>query len=127
MNKRKLNNLDVDIVAPKDAHEHPAVYHRVLPQHEFSMLIVAPKGSGKTNFLCNLLLKHYKGYFHKALVCSPTVNNDEKWEVVQNTKHVLKENRKLDRILNSKLDSGKKIRKVVFSNADEAQKENDEV
>ena len=45
--------------------------------------------------------------------------------MVQNTKHVLKENRKLERILNSKLGVEKKIRKVVFSSNEEAQKEQD--
>jgi hypothetical protein len=124
MGKQKLNDLSIEIVQPKDAHQHPSVFHKVLPQHEFSMLIVAPKGSGKTNFLCNLLLKHYKGYFHRALICSPTVNNDEKWEVVQKTKHVLKRNNKLDKLMNAKVPDGP-IRKVVFHNEEELRKEQD--
>lgn len=116
MSKRKsksLTNLTIDKIELKNSVEHPPPYHPVLPRHEFSMLIVAPKGSGKTNFLCNLLLKHYKGYFHRVLVCSPTINNDEKWEVVQKTKHVLGENKKLDKALNN-LQRDKKIKKVVF-------------
>lgn len=121
--KQRLSDLGIDVVEPKDAHHHPSVYHKVLPQHEFSMLIVAPKGSGKTNFLCNLLLKHYKGYFHKALICSPTVNNDEKWEVVQNTKHVLKKNTKLKRIVDGETGNKGKITRVVFHDDAELRKE----
>jgi hypothetical protein len=85
-----------------------------MPQHEFSMLIVAPKGSGKTNLICNLLLKHYKGYFHQVWVVSPTVDNDPKWEVVKETKHVLAENKALKKALGEPhKEGGKKIPKVV--------------
>lgn len=100
MKNKKLKDLKIDVVEKKDGPEHPRVHHPVLPQHEFSMLIVAPKGSGKTNFICNLLLKHYKRYFHQVWVCSPTYKNDEKWDVVMNTKHILKENAKLEKVLN---------------------------
>lgn len=106
--------LGFDVIEKKDGPKHPEPLHPVLPPHEFSMLIVAPKGSGKTNFICNLLLKHYKGYFNKVWICSPTVNNDDKWEVVADTKHVLKENRALDRALNAN-NTRKKIKKVVFT------------
>lgn len=108
-------NLKIDLVEKKNARKHPPVYHAILPQHEFSMLIVAPKGSGKTNFICNLLLKHYKGYFHRVLVCSPTINNDEKWDVVKETRHVLKRNIKLDKALTRHI-TRKKIEKVVHAN-----------
>jgi hypothetical protein len=77
------------------------------------MIIIAPKGSGKTNLICNLLLKHYKGYFHRVLVSSPTVNNDEKWDLVKRTKNILAENKALDRELNLK-SKGKKL-KIVYS------------
>lgn len=110
----KLKDLEIEVVAPKHPYKHPQVYHSVLPQHEFSMLIVAPKGSGKTNLLCNLILKHYKKYFHRILVCSPTVMNDDKWAVVKETKHVLAENKKLAEIHDGKVPKGK-IKKVVFS------------
>lgn len=90
--------LKIVPIETKSAHKHPPVRHNVLPQHEFSMLIVAPKGSGKTNFICNLLLNHYKEYYHKILICSPTIDNDEKWDVVKGTKHILKENKKLIKI-----------------------------
>lgn len=78
---------------------HPPMQSSVLPQHEFGLLVVAPPGSGKTNLICNLLLNHFKGYFHEVLICSPTVKNDPKWERVLNTKHIMVENKKLDKIL----------------------------
>lgn len=79
-----------------------------LPQHEFSMIIVAAKGSGKTNLVCNLIMKMYKGYFNKIWVCSPTTLNDEKWDVVKKTKGVLKQNHKLERAM-----AGPKIHKTL--------------
>lgn len=95
--------------------KHPDVAHEVLPQHEFSMLIVAPKGSGKTNLICNMILNLYKGYFHKILIISPTVNNDEKWDVVKKAKHVLKENKRLEKYLGPGQDGPPvKVPKIVF-------------
>lgn len=98
MNKQ-LNDLKIDNIEPKNGLKHPPVYNSILPQHEFSMLIVAPKGSGKTNFICNLLLKHYKKYFHRVLVCSPSIDSDEKWDVVKKTRDIIRENVKLQKIL----------------------------
>lgn len=115
MPKQEKLDLSIRNIEPKEVHKHPPVPHKVLPQHEFSMLIVAPKGSGKTNFICNLLLNHYKEYFHEIWVCSPTVENDEKWDVVRNTKHVIARNMPLERILNRKLAKDpEKLPKVLF-------------
>lgn len=110
--------LKIDIIEKKNAAAHPKPMHKILPQHEFSMIIVAPKGGGKTNFICNLILKHYKEYFNKILVCSPTVNNDDKWDVVKDTKHVLKRNNKLERALNAHQPK-KKVKKIVFKSDDD--------
>lgn len=115
-------DLKIDLIENKNAKHHPPVMHKILPQHEFSMLIVAPKGSGKTNFICNMILKHYKGYFHRVIVCSPTVNNDPKWDIVKNTKNVLKRNTKLERALNSR-NIRKKIKKVVFHTEESREKD----
>lgn len=114
-------DLKIDVIENKQALSHPLVAHSVLPQHEFSMIIVAPKGSGKTNFICNLILKHYKEYFHKIWVCSPTVNNDEKWDVVKATKKVLKRNTKLEHMLNGQKVK-KNVPKIVFDNAEKQMK-----
>lgn len=119
-NKKRIK-LDIVPVKTDDSLKHPDVPHPVLPQHEFALLIVAPKGSGKTNLICNLILNHYKGYFHKILVASPTVDNDEKWDVVKETKNILLENKKLKSIVGDGVDpkTKKNIPKIIFgSNQD---------
>ena len=70
------------VPVPKDSH-HPPPPNDVLPNHEFTMGIIAPKGSGKTTVIANLL-NFYKGYFHTILIFSPTVASDEKWDWVKN-------------------------------------------
>jgi hypothetical protein len=72
---------------------HPDTPGSILPRHEFSMGIIAPKGSGKTTVIANLL-KFYKGYFHTILVFSPTVASDEKWDWVKR-QNLLGENKPL--------------------------------
>lgn len=67
----------------------------LIPAHEFTWLMVAPRGGGKTNLICNLLLRFLKGYFHKILVCSPSVKSDQKWDIVKKTTGLIRENRKL--------------------------------
>lgn len=62
--------------------KHPLTPNEVLPQHEFSMALIAPKGSGKTTLLCNILM-FFKGYFNKIIIISPTINNDEKWDYIK--------------------------------------------
>jgi hypothetical protein len=116
MSLNKIKDLVVTKLETKEEYSHPDSYHENLPQHAFTMLIIAPKGSGKTNLICNLILKHYKGYFHRILISSPTVNNDEKWDLVKKTKHVLAENKKLEQELNSMKVKGKKL-KVVFKDS----------
>lgn len=104
----KITNVD-----PKEAGSFPKVKHPNLPQHPFSLLLVAPKGGGKTNLICNLILKQYKGYFHRVVVCSPTLENDPKWELVKETKHVVAQNKKLDHIMNGTQSKGNKTWKIV--------------
>ncbi|MGL5112700.1 MAG: hypothetical protein ACRC6O_08690 [Flavobacterium sp.] len=87
--------LTVEAIPTPKGFQHPTAKHDALPRHEFSMGLIgkfiddhlyfpvtnflAPKGSGKTTVICNLL-KFYKGYFHSILVFSPTVASDEKWD-----------------------------------------------
>lgn len=94
-NKTRNDTLAVVDITPKHVKEHPRMKYDVLPQHEFSMLVIAPKGSGKTNFICNLLLNHMKGYFHAIDICSTTVDGDAKWSAVKKAKGILVENKKL--------------------------------
>lgn len=61
---------------------HPPPKNDILPTHEFSLGLIAPKGSGKTTVLVNLLM-FYKKYFHSILVFSPTVASDEKWDFIK--------------------------------------------
>lgn len=97
--KRKHCELSVvDITKGTDLKHPPTEFPDVLPQHEFSMLLVAPRGSGKTNLICNLILRQYFGYFNNILVCSPTFENDEKWDKVKATPGILQENKKLKTI-----------------------------
>jgi hypothetical protein len=89
--------LDIEpIPTPKDE-DHPLPRYKVLPKHEFTMCLVAPKGSGKTTLILNLL-KFYKGYFHNIIIFSPTIYNDSKWDWARKQK-ILGENKKLKRYL----------------------------
>lgn len=114
MKNTKNSLLTVGNVEPKENYSHMPVKHPVLPQHPFSALIVAPKGSGKTNFMCQLIIKQYREYFHRIVVCSPTLHNDPKWTMVQEEKHILVENKKLEKIIEGR-SKHKKRWKVVFS------------
>jgi hypothetical protein len=90
----------VEPVEPKQCGKHPKIeYEGILPKHEFSFGLIAPKGSGKTTLICNFLLHFYKGYFHRIYIFSPTIHNDEKWGVVENTTHILAPNKKYLRFL----------------------------
>ena len=114
--------LKIRNVEPKDKYSHPEPIHPVFPQHAFSMLIVAPKGSGKTNLLVHLILHQYKEYFHDLVVCSPTLANDPKWTLVRKTKHLLLENKKLQQILEGRSRTRKKW-KIVFADPYDEEKE----
>ena len=74
---------------------HPPPGHPHLLKHEFTLMLTAPKGSGKTTVLGNLLIKHYKGYFNRVMVFSPTVDNDGKWTTIRNMRGVVKPNHRL--------------------------------
>jgi hypothetical protein len=113
----KINNVE-----PKEKWSHPDPIHPVFPKHAFSMLIVAPKGSGKTNLLVHLILHQYKKYFHDLIVCSPTIANDPKWSLVKRTSGILVQNRKLEEILEGRSRNRKKW-KLVFANPGDEKKE----
>jgi hypothetical protein len=115
-----VKSNDITKIIPIDSKSKgsfPKVAHAVIPQHPFRMLLIAPQGGGKTNFICNLILRQYKGYFNRIVVCSPTIDNDEKWELVKKTKGVLKENKKLKEILEGQHERKRRKRwKIVFDN-----------
>lgn len=70
--------LKVNPIPVPRGYIHPVPPDETLPRHEFSVGLIAPKGSGKTTVLVNLL-SFYRNYFHTILVFSPTVASDEKW------------------------------------------------
>ncbi len=113
----KINNVE-----PKEKWSHPDPIHPVFPKHAFSMLIVAPKGSGKTNLLVHLILHQYKKYFHDLIVCSPTIANDPKWTLVKKSPGLLLQNRKLEEILEGRSRNKKKW-KLVFADPKDEKKE----
>lgn len=89
------DSVKIVAIVNKNTYEHPDPKFSHLPKHEFATLFIAPPAQGKTNLICNLLTNHYKGYFHDIHVVSTTVNDDPKWDVVQATRHLLVENKKI--------------------------------
>lgn len=61
-------------VKQKSISQPKCVKAGLLPSHPFRMYIVGSSGSGKTNFILNLLNREcfYKDYFDSVLVISPT-------------------------------------------------------
>jgi thymidine kinase len=88
----------VEIPVPK-ASNHELPKYDVLPTHEFTLGLIAPKGCGKTTMIVNLL-EFYRGYFHSILIFSPTVASDEKWDYVKDRKY-LSQNIKLQKFVQS--------------------------
>jgi GTPase SAR1 family protein len=57
---KKLKVMEIPV--PRGAcHEEPK--HDVLPKHEFTLGLIAPKGCGKTTMIVNLL-EFYRGDLH---------------------------------------------------------------
>lgn len=99
-----------EIPVPKD--DHPESPNIILPKHEFTMGIIAPKGAGKTTLMINLL-EYYKGYFHTIVIFSPSIKNDPKWEWVKQRPY-LTENVKLKKFLRKIAEKHKKkVHEVV--------------
>jgi hypothetical protein len=88
-----MKPLIVKPVPVPSQYKHPLPANDVLPTHEFTMGLIAPKGAGKTTTICNLL-NFYRNYFHTILIFSPTIDSDEKWDWVKEQK-LLVENKPL--------------------------------
>ena len=91
--------------------KHPSAPNMVLPSHEFTMGLIAPKGSGKTTLMCNIL-QFYKHYFHTIIIFSPTINNDDKWDYMKE-QDLLVENVGLKRWAKDLLDAKENKNQVV--------------
>lgn len=81
--------LTIEPIKEPAGAKHPDPPHPNLPSHEFSCLMVAPRGSGKTTLVLNLLSKLYKKYFQRIVVFSPTMHGDTKWESVRKQTGIL--------------------------------------
>jgi type IV secretory pathway VirB4 component len=60
------DDMKIPIIEPKE----------FIPQHSFRMYMCGGSGSGKTNFLLNLLTIVYNKYFHKVYLISANYYND---------------------------------------------------
>lgn len=104
----KLNIKEIPV--PTDC-DHPKPPSPILPKHEFTMGIVAPKGQGKTTLMINFIL-FYKNFFNKIIIMSPTIKNDPKWEFLKE-QDMLVENKPLKDLLKKIKDNERLNDKVV--------------
>ena len=105
-----MKPLIVKPVPVPSQYKHPLPANDVLPTHEFTMGLIAPKGAGKTTTICNLL-NFYRNYFHTILIFSPTIDSDEKWDWVKEQK-LLIENKPLKawiKMMASKQDDDQQV------------------
>lgn len=97
--KRKHGSLQVKEIPQVIKGDHPDPPHDVLPKHPFTLGFIAPKGSGKTTTLVNIVV-FYAKYFHNIFVFSPTIKSDDKWLWVRQ-QDLLVENKKLKHFLDN--------------------------
>lgn len=77
-----MKTLNIKEIPIPSGAVHPSPPADILPRHEFTMGLIAPKGAGKTTLLLNLIL-FYKKYFNQIIIFSPTIKNDEKWDYIK--------------------------------------------
>jgi ABC-type branched-subunit amino acid transport system ATPase component len=70
------DQLKVEPISEPPGSKHPDAIDEYLPKHEFSALMIAPRGSGKTTLMLNMITKFYRGYYHRIIVFSPTMHGD---------------------------------------------------
>jgi len=104
---------------------HPKV-NDILPCHEFTMGIIAPKGAGKTTTICNLL-DFYKGYFHRIIIFSPTIDSDEKWDWIKDKKLLARNTRLEDLVKRIRLTKKKNQPQGIVDNPPNENPEEDEI
>jgi hypothetical protein len=94
--KHERTRLKISPVPITTNATHPDVPNpEVLPQHEFTLGLISPKGSGKTTLIVNLL-EFYKSYFETIILFSPTLYSDDKWDYVKK-QPLLGENKRLEK------------------------------
>ena len=90
--RNKINVKDVSIKPLfKDDDDYLEPPHPNLLRMPFSLLEFAPKGSGKTVLLMNILV-WYNKYFDNIFVFSPTIYLDNKWILLINKLNIPKQN-----------------------------------
>lgn len=109
--------LNVESIPVPRGYVHPPPPNEILPRHEFTMGLIAPKGSGKTTLIVNLL-KFYKGYFHSIVVFSPTVASDEKWDWVKQ-QDLIAENKPLKDWVKKMRDKEKRDKESIVDRAED--------
>lgn len=90
---------------------HPDPPYDMLPKHEFTMGLIAPKGSGKTTTLINLI-DIYAGHFHNIIIFSPTVASDEKWDYIKSRQGLICQNVELMHFVDTMTRRNKSIKLV---------------
>lgn len=78
-------------IKPVKIKTNDQIIHPLLPTHPALVAIVAPRKSGKTTLLINMLTRSdmFKGFFHQIHIYSPTIDLDPKWKIV--AKHLPEE------------------------------------
>lgn len=72
-------------INPIKVKSNDTIIHKYLPSHPALLAIVAPRKSGKTTLLVNMLTRKdmFKGFFHIIHIWSPTIHLDTKWEQIK--------------------------------------------
>jgi hypothetical protein len=107
---KKRANLEVEEIPCGPPHPPPPYGGGIMPVHEFTMGLIAPKGSGKTTTIINLL-RIYGGYFHDIVVFSPTIRSDDKWDHAKQMKIRIKNKPLIDFV--QKLQQKEEMNTVV--------------
>lgn len=96
---RKRKGLEIlKVPVPKGSDHIPPPHGMgLMPVHEFTLGLIAPKGSGKTTTIINML-EIYKDYFHEIHVYSPSIKSDVKWKYAKKL-DILAENKELQKII----------------------------
>jgi hypothetical protein len=110
MKRKAEHELIVKEIPIPSGAKHPQPKNSILPTHEFTFGIIAPKGSGKTTLIINLL-NFYKKYFNQIIIFSPTIKNDEKWKYAKEQKY-LERNLELRKVM-KKINADKSPNTVV--------------
>ena len=89
-NKVKIDSLKIKVLFD-DGDDYIEPPHPHLLRIPFSLLLIAPKGSGKTTTIHNLMV-WYNKMFDSIFIFSPTVKIDKKWQMIIDKLKIPKKN-----------------------------------